>query len=102
MLLAERFQADRLLNLSNIEKVYTSDPNTDPRARPLDKLSWEQFRELVGGIWSPGINVPFDPVASAKAAEIGLQVIVAGGRNIDNLKRILSDSEFEGTVIGPD
>ncbi len=102
VLLAERFQADRLLNLSNIEKVYTADPNTDPQARPLDKLSWEQFRELVGGTWSPGINVPFDPVATTKAAEIRLQVIVASGRNIDNLKRILSDREFEGTVIGPD
>jgi uridylate kinase len=102
VLLAERFQADTLLNLSNITKVYTADPKTDPEAEPLDRLSWKEFQELVGSTWKPGINVPFDPVATEKAGQIKLQVIVAGGRNIDNLKKILYGQEFEGTVIGPD
>jgi uridylate kinase len=102
VLLAERFQADTLLNLSNIVKVYTADPKTDPQAKPLDSVSWKEFQKLVGDTWSPGINVPFDPVATEKAAQIKLRVIVAGGRNIDNLKKILYDEKFEGTVIGPD
>jgi hypothetical protein len=29
-------------------------------------------------------------------------VIVAAGRNIENLKKILSAKDFEGTVVGPD
>jgi uridylate kinase len=102
VLLAERFQADTLLNLSNIVKVYTADPKTDPDARPLDSISWKEFQKLVGDSWKPGINVPFDPVATEKAALLKLRVIVAGGRNIDNLKKILYDQKFEGTVIGPD
>ncbi len=102
VLLAERFQADTLLNLSNITKVYTADPKTDPEAKPLDRVSWREFQKLVGDTWKPGINVPFDPVATEKAAQVKLRVIVAGGRNIDNLKKILYDEEFEGTVIGPD
>jgi uridylate kinase len=102
VLLAERFQADTLLNLSNIVKVYTADPKSDPEARPLDSVSWKDFQKLVGNTWKPGINVPFDPVATEKAAKQKLRVIVAGGRNIDNLKKILYDEQFEGTVIGPD
>jgi uridylate kinase len=102
VLLAERFQADTLLNLSNIVKVYTADPKTDPDAKPLDSVSWKEFQKLVGDTWSPGINVPFDPVATEKAARIKLRVIVAGGRNIDNLKKILYAEKFEGTVIGPE
>jgi uridylate kinase len=102
VLLAERFQADTLLNLSNITKVYTGDPKVDPKAEPLDRLSWQEFQKLVGSTWKPGINAPFDPVATERAAQIKLRVIVAGGRNIDNLKKILYDQEFEGTVIGPD
>jgi len=102
VLLAERFQADTLLNLSNVVKVYTADPKTNPDARPLDSVSWKEFQKLVGDTWSPGINVPFDPVATEKAARLKLRVIVAGGRNIDNLKNILYDRKFEGTVIGPD
>jgi len=102
VLLAERFQADTLLNLSNIVKVYTADPKTNPDARPLDSVNWKEFQKLVGDTWKPGINVPFDPVATEKAARLKLRVIVAGGRNIDNLKKILYDQKFEGTVIGPD
>ena len=102
VLLAERFQADTLLNLSNITKVYTADPKTDPDAKCLDAVSWKEFQKLVGDTWTPGINVPFDPVATEKAARVKLRVIVAGGRNIDNLKKILYDEKFSGTVIGPE
>jgi uridylate kinase len=102
VLLAERFQADTLLNLSNITKVYTADPKTDPDAKCLDAVSWKEFQKLVGDTWTPGINVPFDPVATEKAARVKLRVIVAGGRNIDNLKKILYDEKFAGTIIGPE
>jgi uridylate kinase len=102
VLLAERFQADTLLNLSNIAKVYTADPKTNPDAKPLDSLSWKEFQELVGDTWKPGINVPFDPVATKKAAELKIKLLVAEGRDIENLKKILYDQEFKGTVVGPD
>lgn len=100
VLLAERFQADMVINLSNIEKVYTADPKTDKNAKPIDKISWADFRKLVGDEWVPGKNVPFDPVASRHAAKIGIKVICAAGKNLDNLKNILSGKEFIGTTIG--
>ena len=101
VLLAERFGAARVLNLSNIAKVYTADPKLDPAARPIDEISWADFRAIVGTEWSPGKNAPFDPVASGKAAELGLSVICAAGRDLANLKRILEGESFEGTRIGP-
>lgn len=101
VLLAERFQADTLINLSNVARVYSADPKADPNARPLDRLSWAELQALVGRTWKPGSNVPFDPVASEHAARIGLRVVVAAGRNIENLKKILNGEPFEGTVIGP-
>jgi uridylate kinase len=100
VLLAERFQADVVINLSNIEKVYTDDPKKNPGARPLDRISWADFRAMVGDEWTPGRNVPFDPVASRHAAKIGLTVICAAGKNLDNLKKILSGEAFIGTTIG--
>jgi uridylate kinase len=101
VLLAERFGAESVINLSNIERVYTADPRSDPEATPIDAISWKEFTSLVGDIWSPGINLPFDPVATKKAAELGLKVIVAKGTNMDNLQQILRDGEFLGTQIGP-
>lgn len=75
-LLAKRFGAKTVINLSNIEKVYTADPKTDPAAKPLDSISWKDFRALAGDSWTPGKNVPFDPVASRNAEEAGLSVII--------------------------
>lgn len=102
VLLAERFGARRVLNLSNIAKVYTDDPRTNPAATPIDAVSWANFRAIVGDEWSPGKNVPFDPVATRKAAELGLTVICAAGRDLDNLRRILEGESFVGTTIGPE
>ena len=99
VLLAEKFKAEVVINLSNIEKVYTADPKKDPTAQPIDKISWSDFRKMVGDDWTPGKNVPFDPVASRHAEKIGLKVICAAGKNLDNLKKILDGEEFFGTTI---
>ncbi|MCL2214899.1 MAG: UMP kinase [Treponema sp.] len=99
VLLAERFGADMVINLSNIEKVYTADPKTDVNASPIDKITWKDFRLLVGDEWIPGKNVPFDPVASRHAEKIGLKVICAGGKNLENFRKILNGDEFFGTTI---
>lgn len=98
--LAGRFGAKTVINLSNIEKVYTDDPRKNPAAKPLDRISWADFRAMVGDAWEPGKNCPFDPVASRKASELGLRVICAAGRNLPNLVEILEDRAFTGTTIG--
>jgi len=100
VVLAERFKAQTVINLSNIEKVYTADPKKDPSARPLDTISWEDFRAMVGDEWVPGKNVPFDPVASRHAQKIGVKVICAAGKDLANLESIIRGKEFTGTTIG--
>jgi uridylate kinase len=102
VLLAERFGADRILNLSNIAKVYSADPRVDPSAKPIDAISWAAFQAIVGTEWSPGKNLPFDPVATRKAAELRLSVICAAGRDLENLRRMLEGESFTGTLIGPE
>jgi uridylate kinase len=100
VLLAERFGAQTVVNLSNIAQVYTDDPKKNPNARPLTTVSWAEFQKIVGTEWRPGINAPFDPVATKKASELGLTVFVASGSDLDNLDRILRGQDFFGTVIG--
>jgi uridylate kinase len=98
--LAEHFKADRVINLSNIARVYTDDPRKNPEAKPLDAISWHEFGKLVGDKWTPGKNVPFDPVATKKASSLGLKVITAAGSDVENIGRLLRYLPFEGTVIG--
>lgn len=98
--LARRFGAKLVVNLSNIAKVYTDDPRKNSEAKPLDAISWHDFRAMVGNEWKPGLNMPFDPVASALAEESGMKVICAGGRDIANTLSILDGRPFTGTTIG--
>ena len=98
--LAKKFGSKKVINLSNIAKVYTEDPKKNPTATPIDTISWKDFRLMVGDTWIPGKNVPFDPIASKEAQSYGLQVVCADGRNIENTLAILRNQEFIGTIIG--
>ena len=101
VMLGERFKANTVVNLSNIAKVFSDDPKKNPNAVPLDKISWEDFKKIVGTEWIPGKNVPFDPIATAKAAELKMKVIVAAGKDIENLSVILDErlDLLRGTII---
>jgi uridylate kinase len=98
-ILAERLGAELLINLSNIKYVYNKDPRKYPSARKIKNISWKDFRKIVGNKWDPGLNSPFDPVASRHAEKIGLKVIIAEGKNLKNLERIFRREPFTGTVI---
>lgn len=100
VVLAERFGAKTVVNLSNIAQVYTDDPKKNPQAKPLAAVTWPEFQKIVGTEWNPGLNAPFDPVATKKAAELNLAVYVAAGGDLPNLDKILRGQEFFGTVIG--
>jgi len=96
--LAKRFGAVRVINMSNIDYVYSADPKKDPNAERLTEISWSEFRKLVGNEWDPGLNMPFDPIASREGEELGLEVIIIGN-DITNLEKLLRGEPFRGTTI---
>jgi uridylate kinase len=102
VVLARRFSAGTVFNLSNIAKVYSDDPKKNPAAKPVDRLTWKEMIAIVGDEWSPGKNTPFDPTAARAAAESHIRVIFAEGRNLENLSGILAGRDFVGTTIGPE
>jgi len=96
---AKSFKAKTILNLSNIDYVYTSDPKKYSSAKPIKKIPWKDFRKLVGNKWDPGLNVPFDPIASREAQKSGLKVVIMNGRDLANLENFLGGRHFKGTII---
>lgn len=98
-MICEDYGIKTVVNLSNIEMVYDSDPKTNSRAKPIKKITWKDFRKIVGGKWVPGMNAPFDPIASKKAQELGLKVIILKGNNFDNLENYFTGRTFVGTTV---
>lgn len=85
--------------MTNIDKVYDKDPKKFPDAKPIDTISWKSYRAMAGNTWVPGMNLPFDPIASKLAAELGVTVRILNGKNLDNLARALDGKKFLGTTI---
>lgn len=98
-LLCQDYDVKRIINLSNIKQVYDKDPNVTHDAKPFDKMTWDEFRGIVGEEWQPGMNLPFDPVAAKKAQELGIKVVVLSGDDFDNLEKYFNNEPFVGTVI---
>lgn len=96
--LAKRFSAARVINMSNIDYVYSADPKKDPHAERMENISWPAFRKLVGNEWDPGLSMPFDPIASREAATLGLEVVIIGN-DMENFERLLKGEAFRGTTI---
>ncbi len=87
------------INLTNVDQVYDKDPKKFPDAKPLVNVSWKKYRAMAGDKWIPGMNLPFDPIASKLADELGVMVKILNGKNLDNLARALDDKSFVGTTI---
>ena len=99
VLAALAFGAKTVINLSNITYVYNKDPRKFKDAKPQKKMSWKEFKKIVGNKWIPGAHVPFDPVASRLAAARGMRLVVMKGSDLNNLKKFLHNQGFKGTVI---
>ena len=100
VLLAKRLGSGTVINLSNINYMYDKDPHHSTDAKPITSLSWDEFLKITGTEWSPGLNTPFDPVASKEASKEKMRVIITSGRDLDNLERIITGKPFDGTLIG--
>lgn len=99
VLLCEDYHVKTIINISNIDYAYDKDPKIHPDAKAIERISWDEFRKIVGDEWVPGVNAPFDPVAAKKAQELGVRVVIVSGYDFDNLRKYLRQEPFAGTVI---
>lgn len=99
VLMAYYNNIDTVINLSNIDYAYNKDPKLFKDAKKMIISSWPEFRKIVGSKWSPGLNLPFDPIASRAAHEYGQRVVILNGQKLDNLGACLTGRKFKGTVI---
>lgn len=101
VILARDYKGKLIINLSNIDYVYNKDPNKYKNAKKLKEITWEEMEKIVGNKWTPGLNMPFDPIATKLAKKLGLTVVIVNGKKFDNLTRFINRESFQGTVIKP-
>ncbi len=91
--------AMKVMNLSNIDYVYTDDPRKNPDAQKIETVCWPEFIKLIPTEWNPGLSSPFDPVAARAAQSHGLEVTIINGERVEEIEKYLEGKAFIGTRI---
>lgn len=105
-LVASLVEADWLFLLTDVDRLYSADPRSNPNAQPITLVnSIEALREQVevgdrGSAWGTGGMVT--KIAAAKiATNAGVRTVITEGRSPQNIERILQGEPL-GTQFEPD
>jgi len=89
----------KVLFLGKPDYVYTSDFVKSKKAKPIKEIKWRDYFKIIPSEWSPGLSAPVDPVAARLAGRKKIKVIVAGGKDLANVRKILNNKSFKGTTL---
>jgi len=93
-------EAELLLIASNVDGVYDSDPNVNPKARLYPRLSTSELLDLASKKeHTPGYTSIIDPVAAELIHNKKIKTVVVNGRALDNMKKAITGASYKGTLI---
>lgn len=96
---AEAVGADLLINASNIDGVYTSDPKRDPKARKLKQLTYDEFIKIIKkNVQAPGEYRLFDLPAAKIVKRTKIKTIIIDGRYPKEILRAVK-GRHKGSVV---
>ncbi len=98
--LARFVRAARIVNATSVDGVYTSDPKTDPSARLIERMRFEDLVRVAGsGHAAAGPSIVFDPVAARVLARDRTPLGVVHGRDLRALRAAILREPFHGTLV---
>jgi len=98
VILAKNHKAKTVINMTNVEYLHDKDPRKYKNSKKIEKIDWKGFRKIVGDKWVPGLNAPFDPIATKLAQKLKLKLVLIG-KNINNFENFLKGKKFKGSIV---
>ena len=98
-LFAQAIKADLLINATDIDGVYSSDPKKDPNAKKFDKLSYDEFEKIMlKNPQTPGEYRFFDLKATRLIKKTKIKTIFVDGRDPEEIIRAV-EGKHHGSVV---
>jgi uridylate kinase len=98
-MVAKEMRADRVVNATSVEAVYSDDPKKDPDAKRFSKLTIDELGNIVYKEHGAGRSSVFDPLGIKIAKEQKIDILIIDGRNLDELKNAILGKEINGTYV---
>jgi len=99
-MVAELWGADRIVNGTSVDAVYSADPKVDGSARRFRRLDHAEFLDLVRvASHDAGQTAVFDTKGAEIAKRTKIPVYIVNGRDLEELERAIRGRDVRGTVI---
>ena len=100
LLLAEKLHVKRVINITSVGGVYNRDPAKFKNAEIIKEMSYGDAKKMIlTRMMGAGLNIPFDLLAIKIAERSRIKIYVVP-EDIENLKKVIKNEDFKGTVIG--
>jgi uridylate kinase len=100
--IAKALKLKLIFKVSNIDYIYTADPNKRKDAKPLEVLSWEEyikmFNSQMGKKHKPGMSVPIDIECAKYCKKNNIAFRISGGKLL-NKKLEVTELFRSGTFV---
>lgn len=98
-MLAERIGADRIVNATSVDAVYSDDPKTNGEAEKYSEITIERLEELVYGEHGASKSGIFDPLGVKIAKKNKIDIFMVHGRDLEDLRSAILGHKVKGTVV---
>ncbi|MBE6524687.1 MAG: UMP kinase [Thermoplasmata archaeon] len=98
-MVAAAMKADRIINGTSVDAVYTADPRKDPNAKKIPKMTIDELAEIVYKEHGASKSSVFDPLGVKLAKENRMDILMIDGRNLDELKNAILGKPINGTFV---
>ncbi|MDD5339636.1 MAG: UMP kinase [Candidatus ainarchaeum sp.] len=101
VLLAEAMGATRLVNISNVEGIYDTNPKKNPKAKKFAKMTYNELIKLAAenDSRSAGTHFVFDMLACKLIARSKVETHFVSGDSLENIKNAIEGKKHNGTVV---
>lgn len=99
-LMAEAVSAQLLLNATDVDGVYPTDPREDPHAKVIPRLNIDEFSEIIGrSVSRAGYYPLFDQVALQIVQRGQIEVIFLNGKDPENISKAINGEKIGSKVV---
>lgn len=98
-MIAKEMGADRIVNATSVDAVYTDDPRKNKDAKKILTMTIDDLGDIVYKEHGASKSSVFDPLGVKIAKENRIDLFIVDGRNLEELRNAILGKPVNGTFV---